>query len=87
MAGPGSIAAIILLMSKYEGHIESQIIVYLVMLTSLLTCFIMFRFTNKLEKVVTPKMTNVATRLLGMLLAALSVEYVLSGLKTSVLFL
>lgn len=87
MAGPGSIATIILLMSKYEGNWEARIVVYAVMLTCLLTCFIMFRLSGRLDKIITPKMTKVATRLLGVLLAALSVEFIISGLKSSVLFI
>ncbi len=87
LAGPGSIASIILLMSEYEGEIEKQVVVYLVMLACLLASYVLFRFTNKLEKIITPQMTKVATRLLGVLLAALSVEFVISGLKTSILFL
>lgn len=86
LAGPGSMATIILLMSKYEGHWEKQLVVYAVMLSCLLACFIMFRISGKLDKIITPKMTKVATRLLGVLLAALSVEFILSGLRQSVLF-
>ena len=86
LAGPGSMATIILLMSKYEGQWETQLAIYGVMLFCLLTCFIMFRLSGKLDKIITPKMTKVATRLLGVLLAALSIEFILSGLRQSVLF-
>lgn len=86
LAGPGSMATIILLMSKYEGHWEKQLAVYVVMLGCLIACFIMFRISGKLDRIITPKMTKVATRLLGVLLAALSVQFILSGLKQSVLF-
>ncbi|PCI86249.1 MAG: MarC family transcriptional regulator [Hyphomicrobiales bacterium] len=86
LAGPGSMATIILLMSKYEGQWETQLAIYGVMLTCLLTCFIMFKLSGKLDKIITPKVTKVATRLLGVLLAALSIEFILSGLRQSVLF-
>ncbi|MBL1421093.1 MAG: MarC family protein [Alphaproteobacteria bacterium] len=86
LAGPGSMATIILLMSKYEGQWQTQLAIYAVMLTCLLTCFIMFRLSGKLDKIITPKVTRVATRLLGVLLAALSIEFILSGLRQSVLF-
>lgn len=87
LAGPGSMATIILLMSKYEGHWEKQLVVYSVMLSCLIACYIMFRLSGKLDRIITPKMTKVATRLLGVLLAALSVQFILSGLKHSVLFM
>lgn len=87
LAGPGSMASIILLMSKYEGQWEKQLLIYAVMLFCLLTCFVMFKLSGKLDKIITPKMTKVATRLLGVLLAALSVEFILSGLRQSVLFM
>lgn len=86
LAGPGSMATIILLMSKYEGQIEKQLVIYGVMLSCLVACFIMFRLSGKLDKIITPKMTKVATRLLGVLLAALSIQFILSGLKHSILF-
>ncbi|MGL1919723.1 MAG: MarC family protein [Hyphomicrobiales bacterium] len=86
LAGPGSMATIILLMSKYEGQIEKQMVIYGVMLFCLLACFVMFKISGRLDKIITPKMTKVATRLLGVLLAALSIQFILSGLKHSILF-
>jgi multiple antibiotic resistance protein len=82
IAGPGSIATVMLLMSQAEGIGERLVVVAAVvatlvlMLGSLLAAGpIMARLGSKIEAVI--------TRLLGVLLAALAAQFVIDGLKAS----
>ena len=79
-AGPGATATMILLAGQ-EGSDWSWIVaVHGVMLGVLMLTFLMFLTAGPLERLLGPVGINVVTRLLGMLLAALSVQFVLDGL-------
>lgn len=79
IAGPGSIATIILLVGQAETTAD-VIAVHLVMLAVLLLVGVFFALATLIERVLGETGINVITRLLGMLLAALSVQFVLDGL-------
>lgn len=80
IAGPGAIATIILLADQQEGWVGLAGVIA-VMLGVLLTLFIFFLSAGLLERVMGKTGINVVTRLLGMLLAALAVQFVLDGLR------
>ena len=80
IAGPGSIATVILLAGQRPG-IEGLAWVIGVMLSVILLVFLMFLMSGLLERALGRVGTNVVTRLLGMLLAALAVQFVLDGLR------
>ncbi|KAA9005654.1 MarC family protein [Histidinibacterium aquaticum] len=81
LAGPGAIATMILLTGQAEGpaHFASVIGV---MLTVLAIAFGLFMMAGPIERGLGKVGVNVVTRLLGMLLAALSVQFILDGLRT-----
>lgn len=80
IAGPGSIATVILLAGQKPGA-EGLIWVIGVMLSVILLVFVMFLTSGLLERALGKVGINVVTRLLGMLLAALAVQFVLDGLR------
>ena len=80
IAGPGSIATVILLAGQKPGF-EGLAWVIGVMLSVILLVFLMFLMSGLLERALGRVGTNVVTRLLGMLLAALAVQFVLDGLR------
>ena len=80
IAGPGSIATIILLAGQRPG-IEGFAMVITVMLAVLAVLVVMFLASGLFERLLGKTGINVITRLLGMLLAALSVQFILDGLK------
>lgn len=80
IAGPGAIATMILLVGKPGADWSWILAVHGVMLAVVLVTFLMFLTAGPLERVLGPVGINVVTRLLGMLLAALSVQFVLDGL-------
>ncbi len=80
IAGPGAIATIILLMSRHEGDWAAQAMVLAVTYGVLLLVLLAFSLGGVIERVLRRTGVMVVTRLLGILLAALSVQFVLDGL-------
>lgn len=80
IAGPGAIATVILLADQQEGLVGLASVVG-VMISVIIVLFIFFLGAGILERVMGKTGINVITRLLGMLLAALSVQFVLDGLR------
>lgn len=82
IAGPGSIATVMLLMSRADGMVERGAVLGAVALTlalmlgSLLTAGPLMTLLGK-------KIEAVITRLLGVLLAALAAQFVIDGVKAS----
>lgn len=81
MAGPGAMATMILLMGGVRGDVLGMLGVLAVMLSVIGLVLLMFLSAGLLERALGRTGTNVVTRLLGMLLAALSVQFVLDGLR------
>lgn len=81
IAGPGSIATMILLTSESSGDWGQIAIVILIMMGVLALTMLFFLTSGLLERALGRTGINVVTRLLGMLLAALSVQFVLDGLR------
>ncbi len=79
-AGPGAMATMILLAGQGSGFVDSFIFV-LVMLVVVGCVFAICLLAAPIERMLGETGTNVVTRLLGMLLAALSVQFVLDGLE------
>jgi len=80
LAGPGSIATMILLVGQRPG-IEGLVWVSAVMLAVIGLALLLFMGAGLLERALGKTGINVITRLLGMLLAALAVQFVLDGLR------
>lgn len=83
IAGPGAIASMILLTGQHEADLTWLIVVNLVMFAVICVTFLFFLAAGPIERLLGPVGINVVTRLLGMLLAALSVQFVLDGLRAS----
>ncbi len=80
IAGPGALATMILLVNQ-QPDFAGQALIFAVMGAVVLSALLLFFLGGLLERVVGSIGINVITRLLGMLLAALSVQFVLDGLR------
>lgn len=80
IAGPGAIATMILLAGQTEGMV-GMAGVLAVLLTVLAIVLSMFMLAGLIERALGRIGIVVVTRVLGMLLAALSVQFVLDGLR------
>ena len=80
IAGPGSIASVMLLMSRNSG-LERSLVVLGAMVTILLLTLAALLAAGPIMRILGAKIEAVITRLLGVLLAALAVQFVLDGLS------
>ncbi len=83
LAGPGGIATMILLTDQAGGDIWATAAIFGAMLGVFAIVFILFSAAEAIERVLQETGILVVTRLLGMLLAALSVQFVLDGLRNT----
>ncbi|WP_066548527.1 MULTISPECIES: MarC family protein [unclassified Sphingomonas] len=82
IAGPGSIASIMLLMSRSNGTAESLVVLAALALNLLLTLLALIA-AAPIMRVLGAKIEAVITRLLGVLLAALAIQFVIDGVRAS----
>ena len=83
IAGPGAITSVILLMGAHAGRPAEQALVIAVLAFVLLLALAMFLLVVKFGHLISETATRAISRILGMILAALAVQFVLTGLKTA----
>lgn len=82
ICGPGAITTIILLAGQADSTFEFALIA--AVLFAVLVCvFIAFLLSGPLERLLGKTGLNILTRILGMLLAALSIQFILDGIAQS----
>ena len=82
LAGPGAIAAVMLLQNEAEGVPETLVVLAALGAVMVLTLLALMA-ASPLMKLVGVRVEAVITRLLGVLLAALAAQYVIDGLRSS----
>jgi len=82
IAGPGSIASVMLLVSQNEG-LDRALTILAALLAVLLLTLVALLTAGPLMKLLGAKAEAVITRLLGVLLAALAAQFVIDGLRAS----
>ncbi|AJE47369.1 MarC family protein [Celeribacter indicus] len=80
LAGPGAITSMILLIDQSQG-VSGALLMIGVMAAVLVLVFVLFSLSTAMERLLGATGINVVTRLMGMLLAALSVQFVADGVK------
>ena len=80
LAGPGAIAAIMLLMNEAQG-LEQSLEVLGALVAVLVLTMVALIAAGPLIKLLGDRVEAVITRLLGVLLAALAAQYVIDGLR------
>lgn len=80
LSGPGAIATVLVLSSRAKNTLEVALL--LVALTAIMSItYLFFRFAEPLLRLLKENGLRLLTRLMGLILAALAVEFVLQGLK------
>lgn len=82
IAGPGSIASVMLQMSRGHG-IERTLVILAAMASILLLTLVALLAAGPLMRIMGQKIEAVITRLLGVLLAALAAQFVIDGIRAS----
>ena len=81
IAGPGAMATMILLNAKADVGWAETFAIHAAMGAVIVVVFALFLTAGLLERALGPTGINLLTRLFGMLLAALSVQFVLDGVR------
>ncbi len=79
LAGPGAISAMILLAGRADGDIEKLTALYGVAAFVMLSCYLSFLAAERISKMMGITGRAVLSRLLGIILAALAVQFVIDG--------
>lgn len=81
MAGPGAITATVLLSGRAGGDPVRLGILFAVIVAIMLLCLVVFLMATRIGKVLGATANMVLSRLLGVLLAALAVQFVIDGVR------
>jgi multiple antibiotic resistance protein len=82
LSGPGAITTIMVLASRAQNRLEDGLII-LSALVVLLIVFLTFLFTEKLLALMKASGIHLFTRIMGLILAALAVEFVIQGIRAA----
>ena len=83
IAGPGAIGAAILLMAQAQGDAERMGAVALALLAVLASTFVLMLAASQVQRVLGVTGVHVVTRVMGILLAALAVQFLFDGIVQS----
>jgi len=83
MAGPGAITATVLLAGRSDGDPLRLAMLLAVIAAVLAICFVVFALAVPIAKLMGTTANIVLSRLLGVLLAALAVQYVIDGARAA----
>ena len=83
IAGPGAMGAGILLMSNTHGDIKLGAIVIAAMLSVVVLTFALLLVATQVQRLLGVTGLHVISRVFGVLLAALAVQFIFDGLKGS----
>jgi multiple antibiotic resistance protein len=81
IAGPGTLASIMILASDAHGSPVLLTAVFLVTAGVLLLCYLALRLSGQIARLIGLTGVHVVTRVLGVLLGALAVQYVADGVR------
>ena len=83
IAGPGSIASVMLLVGRSDGFTQS-LVVFGALLSVLLLTLLALLAAGPLMRLIGHKMEAMLTRLLGVILAALAAQFVIDGINQAI---
>ncbi|MGB1109477.1 MAG: MarC family protein [Gammaproteobacteria bacterium] len=83
LAGPGSMGAAILLMANQQGDPAAQAVVIAALAATLLVAYLSLLLAGKLQMLLGITGMHVITRVMGVLLCALAVQFIFDGVGQS----
>jgi len=81
MAGPGAITAMILLAGRADGRVDHLAALFAVAAAVMAACYVCFLMAERISNVMGATGRAVNSRLLGIILAALAVQFVIDGVE------
>lgn len=86
LSGPGAISTVLVLTSRSKNYLEDVLILLSLALVLLLT-YLCFHFAQSLLRLLKETRIRLLTRLMGLIMGALAVQFVLEGLRAAFPFL
>jgi len=83
IAGPGTMGAVILLMAQTDGDWHQGIAVIAALIAVLVVTLTMLLMAGRIQKILGVTGLNVISRVVGVLLAALAVQFIFDGIASS----
>ena len=83
IAGPSTLATIILLMGNYSESINLQFVVIIALIAALIVSLFLMIGTNFTTKYIPPQILHATSRVFAFILAALATQFVIDGIKAS----
>ena len=83
IAGPSTLATIILLMGNYNASINLQVVVILALIAALIVSLLLMIGTNFTTKYIPPQILHATSRVFAFILAALATQFIIDGIKAS----
>jgi multiple antibiotic resistance protein len=80
IAGPGAISATVLLSGSFQGFAAQAALVGIIAFCLILT-YLVFVLAERIDRILGHTGRSILTRLLGVILAALAVQFVADGIK------
>ena len=80
LAGPAAITSVIVIATKYQGDLISQSISLLGLVVVMAVALIFLLLLAKSDKFINRSITNIISRVIAIILAALSIQYIIDGL-------
>ena len=84
MSGPAAITTVMVLVNLSKSFIQRALVILAITLTSL-ACYFILRESWRLLRVLRQTGINVLSRLMGLLLAVIAVQFVVDGIKAVIL--
>jgi multiple antibiotic resistance protein len=82
LSGPGAISTVLVLTSRSQNHLEDGLILLSLALVFLVT-YLFFRFSQFILHYLKESRIRLLTRLMGLIMAALAVQFILEGLMVA----
>jgi len=83
IAGPSTLATIILLMGNYAESINLQLVVILALIAALIVSLLLMIGANFTTKYIPPQILHATSRVFAFILAALATQFIIDGIKAS----
>jgi len=80
LAGPAAITSVIVIAIKYQGNILLQSISLIGLVMVMIMTLIFFLLLAKSDKFLNKNITNIISRVIAIILAALSIQYIIDGI-------
>ena len=84
IAGPGSIASIMILYSETNGDINYKVHLFLALACVLLITLLIFRISKYLSKTFGKSGLRIMQRIMGLILMVISIEFIFQGVESIV---